>query len=252
MTIGVVLLAIVGLAGIGSFLLVDFPIEERKQAMVTLGAIIKALLAVYDDLQLEPEIMQTYSQEEYEQYMIGYRLGYPLVGEPPITVPTLGNPMFQRGLREGHAAFEQAGRPQIFYEGVNRMKCLACGHSGYVDDCPCQCHYQAGIPIRKEAGGMRSMKEEATVLAIAVVDVRGGVPVYEITERETGTRIELTGQGLLQLSAWIAANRSTLEMEQEKNVCRRCGSPATPPMEDCCLVCAKWLRRHAARWRKQN
>ncbi len=250
MTTGMVLIAIVGLAGIGSLILVDLSTERMKQAMGILGTIGKALLAVYDDLRLEPEIMQTYSQEEYEQYMIGYRLGYPLVGEPSVTVPAPSNPMFQRGLREGHAAFEQAGQPQISYE--NRMKCLACGHSGYVDDCPCKCHYQAGISIRKEAGCMRSMKEEATVLAIAVVDVRGGVPVYEITERETGTRIELTGQGLLQLSAWIAANRSTLEMEQEKNVCRRCGSPATPPMEDCCLVCAKWLRRHAARWRKQN
>jgi hypothetical protein len=51
------------------------------------------------------------SQEDYEQFMQGFRLGFPLIGDPPI--PMSDNPHFQRGLTAGRASFEKAGRPQI-------------------------------------------------------------------------------------------------------------------------------------------
>jgi hypothetical protein len=49
--------------------------------------------------------------EDYEQFMEGFRLGYPLIGDPPIEESD--NPHFQRGLAAGRTSFEADGRPQI-------------------------------------------------------------------------------------------------------------------------------------------
>jgi hypothetical protein len=62
-----------------------------------------------------PKQYREVSQEEYDNYMTGYRLGHPLVGELPITVEHPDNADFQRGLAAGMRDFKRAGRPQIHY-----------------------------------------------------------------------------------------------------------------------------------------
>jgi hypothetical protein len=71
-------------------------------------------------IQIIPPVqtLPEYSQEEYELYMTGFRLGHPLVGEPSVVVSAPDHPAFQRGLRAGHKAFRRAGCPQIAYEAA--------------------------------------------------------------------------------------------------------------------------------------
>lgn len=59
------------------------------------------------------------SQEDYEQFQKGFALGYPLVGEPPLTGIDERNSEFQRGLLAGREQFEQDGRPHIQYESTS-------------------------------------------------------------------------------------------------------------------------------------
>lgn len=48
------------------------------------------------------------SQEEYEQYMMGFRLGFPVEDDPPPIIPDEDNVAFQRGLADGQREFQQA------------------------------------------------------------------------------------------------------------------------------------------------
>ena len=72
--------------------------------------------ALVDDTQ-ERDTGTDLTQEECEQYMMGFRLGVPLEGEPPATIPDANTASFQRGLQAGQSAFERAGRPSIRYDG---------------------------------------------------------------------------------------------------------------------------------------
>ncbi len=76
----------------------------------------KALFSVHDDIQLEQptEAPPQYSQQEYEEYMDGFRTGYPLVGQPDY--PVHDTEPYKRGVKLGQQAFQQAGQPQIPYE----------------------------------------------------------------------------------------------------------------------------------------
>ncbi len=59
------------------------------------------------------------NNESYQQYMAGFRAGYPLEGEPAVTLPesVTSSQEYQRGLLEAQKQFEQAGKPVIRYDG---------------------------------------------------------------------------------------------------------------------------------------
>lgn len=59
--------------------------------------------------------MDDRSEETVEEYMQGFRLGFPLVGEPSVTIDNPSGRYFQLGLAAGQAQFKQAGHPAISY-----------------------------------------------------------------------------------------------------------------------------------------
>ena len=55
-----------------------------------------------------------YTGEQRDQYMDGFREGFPLKGQP--VNPEHETEAYQRGLNYGKKAFRRAGSPQINYE----------------------------------------------------------------------------------------------------------------------------------------
>ncbi len=55
-----------------------------------------------------------YTEQEQREFMDGFRLGCPLVGQPEY--PVHDSAAYRRGLRYGEHAHNKAGRPQIQYE----------------------------------------------------------------------------------------------------------------------------------------
>jgi len=78
-----------------------------------IGNIGKAIFTVQDAIHLEPEPYAgpRYTGEDAEEYMDGFRTGYPLVGQPDY--PAHESEPYQYGLKVGQKAFKKAGRPQI-------------------------------------------------------------------------------------------------------------------------------------------
>jgi hypothetical protein len=55
-----------------------------------------------------------YSDQELEEFLDGFRVGLPLVGQPEY--PNHGTKPYKRGLSLGRQAYKEAGCPQIPYE----------------------------------------------------------------------------------------------------------------------------------------
>lgn len=64
---------------------------------------------------MDNKLVAAQTQEDYEQFMLGFRLGYPVEGDAPPTVPDTDNAAFQLGLAQGQAAQE----PEDYYCGLH-------------------------------------------------------------------------------------------------------------------------------------
>lgn len=59
------------------------------------------------------------TEQETEEWMQGFRLGYPLQGEPTVTIENPSGKHFRRGLAAGQKSFKQAGSPTTPYDYGN-------------------------------------------------------------------------------------------------------------------------------------
>ncbi len=57
-----------------------------------------------------------YTEEEMQQYLDGFRTGYPLTGQPDY--PVYDSKPYRRGLRYGRKALKNAGYETVQYEAL--------------------------------------------------------------------------------------------------------------------------------------
>ncbi len=57
------------------------------------------------------------TDQEYNDWMQGFCAGFPLEGEPDVTIDNPESEYYQNGLSTGQADFDSAGRPMIRYDG---------------------------------------------------------------------------------------------------------------------------------------
>jgi hypothetical protein len=60
------------------------------------------------------------TQEEYDAFMVGFRLGFPCAGDPPATIENAGNEHFRKGLQAGMKDFKRV--PQELLDEQGRLK----------------------------------------------------------------------------------------------------------------------------------